>query len=130
MLGRSYLPAVDQDPWDKADRSAEPDDEPESPSPQGTGSGALTPGERLLYALGQLYRLSKRGELDVRPADFDVWDLAGIIGVRGDVEFISEDQSSSRWHFATEVLHVDVHRDFPWRLLSMWEWADEAESSS
>lgn len=78
-----------------------------------------TPGERLLYALGQLYRLSKRGELDVRPADFDVWDLAGIIGVRGDIEFISEDPHGAHWHFAAEVLHIELRREFPWRLLTM-----------
>lgn len=125
MLVRSYRPAVDHDPWDEDDDSDVPGDESESHDQD--GSGALTPGERLLYALGQLYRLSRRGELEVQPADFDVWDLTGIIGVRGDIEFISEDRGSSRWHFASEVLHVDLQREFPWRLLSMWEWADEAE---
>lgn len=36
-----------------------------------------TPAERIFYALGQLYRLYRHGALNVRPIDFDVWDLAG-----------------------------------------------------
>ncbi len=118
---------MERDCWDDDDLYDE-DDEPEFDGNQ--ADEAPTPGERLLYALGQLYRLSRRGELHVQPGDFDVWDLARIIGVRGDIEFISEDRGSSRWHFASEVLHVDLHREFPWRLLSMWEWADEAEGES
>ena len=116
---------MERDDWDD-----HPDEDNEPRFDGNEADEAPTPGERLLYALGQLYRLSKRGELDVRPADFDIWDLAGIIGVRGDIEFISEDQHGSRWHFADEVLHVGLHREFPWRLLSIWEWADEAEGDA
>lgn len=115
---------MDENPWEQEDPEDEFDREHRA------ASSAPTPGERLLYALGQLYLLSRRGELRVAPANFDVWDLAGIIGVRGDIEFISEDRSGSRWHFAGEVLLVDLHQEFPWRLLSMWEWADEAEGDS
>jgi hypothetical protein len=39
-----------------------------------------TPAEHLLYALGQLYRLHRAGELPVRLAEFDVVELARIIG--------------------------------------------------
>ncbi len=104
-------------------------DEEDEPKFDFNGDEAPTPGERVLYALGQLYRLSRRGELDVRPADFDIWDLAGIIGVRADIEFVSEDQHGSRWHFASEVLEVELKREFPWRLLTSWEWAAEANAS-
>lgn len=48
----------------------------------------ITPGERLLYALGQLAALWKRGELPVPPAAFDADDVARIIGVSQDIEFV------------------------------------------
>lgn len=91
-----------------------------------------TPGERLFYALGQLYRLYRHGALNVRPMDFDVWDLAGIIGVRGDIEFVSADQLGAHYHFADEVLQVGERpdSDFPWRLLGVWDWAAEQELNS
>jgi hypothetical protein len=55
--------------------------------------------------------------------------LAGIIGVRNDIEFISENhRGSSHWHFAGEVLHIDAAREFPWRLLTIREWAAEADA--
>ena len=90
------------------------------------------PGERLFYALGQLYKLWRRGQLDVEPLRFDVWDLAGIIGVRGDIEFISEDQLGAHYHFPGEVLVIQERpgSDFPWRLLDTWEWAAEQELNS
>ena len=86
---------------------------------------ALAPGERLFYALGQLYKLWRRDQLAVHPLDFDVWDLAGIIGVRGEVEFISEDRDGARYHFPGEVLVIEKHpdSDFPWCLLDTWDWA-------
>ena len=106
---------------DEPHEHEQPDDEP-----------APTPGERLLYALGQLYRLYRHGALDVRPIDFDVWDLAGIIGVRGDIEFVSEDKVGAHYHFPDEVLEVAQRpdTDFPWRLLSVWDWAAEQELNS
>ena len=93
---------------------------------------ALAPGERLFYSLGQLYKLWHRDQLGVHPLDFDVWDLAGIIGVRGEVEFISEDQLGAHYHFPSEVLVIQQRpeTDFPWRLLDTWEWAAEQEVNS
>lgn len=106
-----------------------------SPGPEGerghqdrTGAEAPRPGERLLYALGQLYRLYRGGELDALPELFDMWDLAGVIGVRTDVEFIREDRDSAHWHFADEVLVMDFEAEFPWRLLTLREWAAELDA--
>ena len=113
----------------------EPDDDRDSreASPSGTGEHERpAPGERLFYALGQLYRLWRRGELDVRPINFDVTDLARIIGVAGDIEFVSEDLLGVHYHFPGEVLVVDEPpgSDFPWRLRDTWEWAAEQELNS
>ena len=90
---------------------------------------ALAPGERLFYALGQLYKLWRSDQLGVHPLDFDVWDLAGIIGVRGEVEFISEDRVGARYHFPGEVLVIEKRpdSDFPWCLLDTWDWAAAQE---
>ena len=68
----------------------------------------------------------------MRPIDFDVWDLAGIIGVRGDVEFVSEYKLGAHYHFASEVVEVAQRpdSDFPWRMLDVWEWAAEQELNS
>lgn len=82
---------------------------------------APTPAERLLYALGQLYRLWHDGELDVEPKDFDVMDLAGIIGVKGDIELVSEEPHATAYHFDGEVLVV-CDSKFPWHLMDPWEW--------
>ena len=71
---------------------------------------ALGPGERLFYALGQLYKLWHREQLAVHPLDFDVWDLAGIIVVRGEVEFFAEDRLGARYHFPGEVLLIERRR--------------------
>ena len=97
----------------------------DEPSPE--ADAPITPGERLLYALGQLYRHARNGELDVEPRDFDIWDLAGILGVRGDVEFVSEGRGGAVYHFADEVFVFDQASEFPWRLLTLWEWAVERE---
>lgn len=82
-----------------------------------------TPGERLLFALGQLYRRSRSGKLGVRPRDFDIEDLARIIGVWRQVEFVQEDETGRHYHFGAEVLHADPTQRFPWRLRTDWEWA-------
>jgi hypothetical protein len=105
---------------------------PEAGETPPEGEPALAPGERLFYTLGQLYKLWRRGQLDVAPIRFDVWDLAGIIGVRCEVEFISEDQLGTHYHFPGEVLVVweRPDSDFPWRLLDTWEWAAEQEVNS
>jgi hypothetical protein len=88
---------------------------------------APSPGERLLYALGQLYRRWRRGLGAEAPGDVDVWEVAGFIGIRPDIEFISEDFTGMHVHFADEVLCVNRLAEFPWQLMSVWEWAFERE---
>lgn len=87
-----------------------------------TDSAPPSPGERLLYTLGQLYRRFKRGQLATPPGDIGVWDIAGIIGVQRDIEFISEDFTGTHLHFADAVLSVNRGADFPWQLKDMWDW--------
>lgn len=73
-----------------------------------------------MFALGQLYLLWHRRQLDVRPAAFDIEDLARIIGVARDIEFVSHRPGARRsYHFVGEVLLVDADEDFPWRLLDL-----------
>lgn len=86
---------------------------------------APTPGERLLYALGQLHRLHRRRRLPFDPRAFDLEDLARVIGVADDVEFVTVDRAGTNCHFPGEVLHVHPEQPFPWRLLGVWEWATE-----
>jgi hypothetical protein len=92
--------------------------EPEQPT---------TAGERLMYALGQLYRLWYRGELDVAPINFDIEDLARIIGVARDIEFVSSGLNCRAYHFPSEVLVVQSEDEFPWSLLDLDTWALLAE---
>jgi hypothetical protein len=84
-----------------------------------------TPGERLLYALGQLYRLHKHRRLLIQPSDFDIEDLACVIGVADELEFVIEDRNGNHYHFPSEVLRVRPEGRFPWQLLTVWEWAAE-----
>ena len=84
-----------------------------------------TPGERLLYALGQLYRLHRRKRLPVHPRVLDIEDLARVIGVAEELEFVTEDRNGRSYHFPSEVLRVNSDERFPWRLMTVWEWADE-----
>jgi hypothetical protein len=113
---------------------------PDGPPDEGSGGGEgrerdaghereLRPGERLFYALGQLYRLWWRGQLDVEPIRFDLCDLARIIGVASELEFVSEDRLGVHYHFPGETLVVRERpsTDFPWELLDTWEWAAEQE---
>jgi hypothetical protein len=94
--------------------------------------GRPTPGERLFYALGQLYRRWRTGQSDTRPQEVDIEDMARILGVWGEVEFVQdgegEDSGQQHFHFPSEVLVVDAGREFPWRLLDAWEWADKQET--
>jgi hypothetical protein len=86
---------------------------------------APTPGERLLYVLGQLYRLHRAGELSMRPQDVDVEVVARLIGVSSELEFSTCDGlGGTHYHFPAEVLHLDPDSEFPWRLLGLWEWAE------
>jgi hypothetical protein len=124
----------DEDGWDE---SAEWQPLPEwLEQPDGSGEkGAVdaaadraTSGERLLYALGQMYALWHRGQLAVAPRDFDIEDLARIIGVWPELEFVTDDQRGTRFHFSGEVVCFEPDRPFPWRLLSSWEWAAEQDA--
>lgn len=89
-----------------------------------------TPGEKLLYVLGQLYLYWHEG-LDVcSPQARDVEDLARMIGLWREVEFLQEDSVNpliTHLHFPGEVLVIDRGREYPWRLLDVWEWAKERE---
>lgn len=107
--------------WDALFGDAFPDDD----AGERNDEAPPTPGERLLYALGQLHRLHRRRRLPFDPRAFDLQDLARVIGVAGEVEFITEDRDGTNCHFADEVLHVHPEQPFPWRLLSVWEWAAE-----
>ena len=82
-----------------------------------------TPGERLMYALGQLYLLWHHGDLAVAPADIDVDRVARIVGVNRDIEFQTEGPLGRCYHFPSEVLLVDDLYDFPWRLHDLENWA-------
>lgn len=89
----------------------------------------LTPGERVLYALGQLHRLHLAGRYPVHPKRVVIRDVARIVGAAGELEFVTEDHRGQHFHFPTEVLDVNNARPFPWRLLSTWDWAAEQEAS-
>jgi hypothetical protein len=91
---------------------------------------APTPGERVLYALGQLYRLHLAGRLPVHPNAFDVEDVVRILGLTAALEFVTEDRHGQHYHFPAEVLYVNPTQPFPWRLLGAWEWAGEQEADS
>lgn len=111
--------------WDELFGDAFPEDDDER------GEDAPpTPGERLLYALGQLRRLHLRRRLPLHPSAFDVEDLACVIAVADQLEFVSEDRNGKHYHFPNEVLYMNPQRSFPWRLLSVWEWAAEQELNS
>jgi hypothetical protein len=91
---------------------------------------SLKPGERLFFALGQLYSRWSTGRSPTHPREIDVEDLARILGVWNEVEFVQEaasDKRLLRLHFPGEVLVIDRERVFPWRLLDAWEWASEQE---
>jgi hypothetical protein len=89
-----------------------------------------TPGERLFYVLGQLYRRWQAGTTPTAPGAVDVEALARTLGVWPEVEFVQEEPEQGCLvclHFPTEVLLIDHEAEFPWRLLGVWEWASEQE---
>jgi hypothetical protein len=92
--------------------------------------GEVTPGERLLYALGQLYRQWRVRASLTPPDEVDVEAVAQMLGVWGDVEFVQdgEGEPARHLHFAGEVLTIDHCREFPWTLLDVWEWARVQEA--
>jgi hypothetical protein len=91
-----------------------------------------TPGEHLIYVLGQLYRRWHAGRGRTSPSEVDIESLARVLGVWPEVEFACEDGRGNvlRLHFPTEVLVIERDRDFPWRLLNIWEWALEQEQEA
>jgi hypothetical protein len=91
-----------------------------------------TPGEHLIYVLGQLYRRWYAGTGRTPPREVDIEALARTLGVWPEVEFACEDRRGNliRLHLPTEVLVIERDRDFPWRLLNVWEWAIEQEQSA
>ena len=121
---------MDQDDWDERAEWDEPSERQDPGVPARRAEEATTPGERLLYTLGQLYRLYRKNALAVHPNDFDVEDLARTIGVLSEIEFVQEDLMGRHFHFGAQVLHADPLQVFPWRLLGMWEWAAEQELNS
>jgi len=93
--------------------------------------GEPTPGERLLYALGQLFKQWHVRATLTPPHEVDVEAVAKMLGVWGEVEFAQdgEDEDEPVWylHLPGEVLVIDRREEFPWRLLADWEWAQELE---
>lgn len=105
------------------DAFPEDDDERDEDAPP-------TPGERLLYALGQLHRLHLRRRLPIHLSALDLVDVDRVIGVADELEFVTEDRHGTHYHFPSEVLCVTPEKAFPWRLLPVWEWAAEQELGS
>jgi len=94
--------------------------------------GEPTPGERLLYALGQLFKQWHVRATLTPPDEVDVVEVAKMLGIWGEVEFVQdgedEDKLAQYLHFAREVLVIDPRREeFPWRLLTDFEWASEQQ---
>lgn len=97
-----------------------------------SGRGQPTPGERLLYALGQLYRQWRVRATLTPPNEVDVASVAKMLDVWRDVEFVQdedeeEEERQQHFHFPSEVLIVDRRQEFPWQLLSDFEWAERQE---
>ncbi len=91
-----------------------------------------TPGERLLYALGQLHKQWHVRATLTPPDEVDVVAVAKMLDVWRDVEFVQDEDVEERqqhFHFPSEVLVVDRCQEFPWRLLDVWEWARGQEMS-
>lgn len=93
-----------------------------------------TPGERVLDVLGHLYEHWRSGADDaVLPRRIDVQAVARLVGVSEAVEFIqggaedAEEEGHTFIHFPSEVLAIDPRKDFPWRLLDVFEWARRQE---
>jgi len=109
-LGGPYLAAVCE--WPGNDEPGEP-----------------TPGERLIYALGQLFKQWHVRASLTPPHEVDVEAVARMLGVWGEVEFIQddEDEPAQYLHFPEEVVVIDCREEYPWRLLTPFEWAEEME---
>jgi hypothetical protein len=112
--------------WDDFDPGDADEDEPWD-GEQPTARAMPSPGERLLHALGQLHRLYLCGRLPAHPSEFDVEDVARIVGVWPELEFVVADDDGARYHFAGEVLFISAARPPMVRLLSTLEFAAERE---
>jgi len=109
-VGGHYLAAVCE--WPGTDEPGEP-----------------TPGERLIYALGQLFKQWHVRASLTPPHEVDVEAVARMLGVWGEVEFVQddEDEPAQYLHFPDEVVVIDCREEYPWRLLTDFEWAEEME---
>lgn len=67
--------------------------------------------------------------IELAPAEFDVDDLARIIGAWRHVEFISDGELRRSFHFPGEVLVLDEFQPFPWQLVELDDWALLTEAS-
>jgi hypothetical protein len=107
------------------------DDEGNRPGPTRAAEDQPTPGERLLYVLGQLYRLYHAGALNVHPQEVDVEEVARLIGVSSELEpLTSHDRLGTHYHFPSEVLYQDSTSEFPWHLMGIFEWAAFEEANA
>lgn len=77
---------------------------------------APTPDERVVFELGQLYKLHRAERRSSGPEDFIFGPRRHQRRVRNDdIEFLSEDRRGAHRHLADEVLHINNAgaRDFP-----------------
>lgn len=111
----------------------QPEGEPRDGEPPADEFAEPMPGERLLYALGQLWwRWRVDPEGSVPPERIDIEAVARMLGVWTDVEFIQdgerEDSHERYVHFGGEVLVADHSERFPWTLMDTREWAGRQEA--
>ena len=93
-----------------------------------------TPGERLFYALGQLYRRWRADPArSVPPHRLNIEAVARMRWVCAHIEYVQEGEHEEKGivflHLPSEVLLIDYRREFPWRLLSVEEWGERQEWS-
>lgn len=102
------------------------------PKPTPEKIGSSTPGERLLYALGQHYlRWHNEPKKYAPPHRLDILAVARGRWVCAQVEYIQagerDDGGVTFLHLPSEVMVIDGRRAFPWRLLSLDEWGEQRE---
>ena len=114
--------------WDDFDPDGADEDDPFEREPEGYDARPLpSPGERLLHALGQLHRLHLCGRLPAHPAEFDIEDVARIVGVWPELELVVADHDGTRYHFPGEVLFISPQQPTMVRLLSTLEFVAEQD---
>ncbi|MGA2469942.1 MAG: hypothetical protein ABSG64_04555 [Solirubrobacteraceae bacterium] len=107
-------------------RNDDSDWPPEDEDDELDADAEATPGERLLYALGQVEHLQRAGRLP-RQAALAVEDIARIAGVAAKLEFVTRDGHGQHCHFPDEVLVIGSGRPVTRRLFNVWDWADYQE---